>query len=117
MSVLVRLQCNQCDYHLFTTGKSGLGMEYSSEPYKCDDCNIITDVTVGVFGNAFRKEDFTESKIHELPDFVIAEKEKFFCCEKCKGENLSQWDADLSPCPKCDGSMILDNNHPIADVD
>ena len=76
MSVLAKLNCNKCDYSYLTTGVSGLGMEYSSYPYICNDCNIVTDVTVGVFGRAFNKEDFSKSRIHELPNFVIAEKEK-----------------------------------------
>ena len=117
MSVLVRLQCNKCSYYVSTTGKSGLGMEYSSHPYKCNDCNIVTDVTVGIMGQTYNKEDFIKSKIHELPEFVIAEKDKFFCCHKCDGGNLSLWDTDLSPCPKCDGRMSIDSNFPIANVD
>ena len=61
-------KCTQCDHEIESSGKLDYGMETVVEPYKCDSCNDIVDVKVGIFGSKILKE--------ELPKDEKPQKEK-----------------------------------------
>ena len=44
-------KCNKCDYNVESTGEVSVGMQAVLSPYICNDCNIITDVMVGMSGD------------------------------------------------------------------
>ncbi len=105
-------KCDQCDYNVESTGELSEGMRAVVSPYICNDCKIITDVMVGMYGSMYIKEWFENPKESPLPDFTIDMKDEFFTCGECKGENLTDWDSKIYECPKCDGKMFKDNNEP-----
>ncbi len=101
-------KCDSCAYSVETSGEVSYGMYYVFCPYKCNDCSIITDAIVGVFGEVYSEEQFKNPELGYIPDFVIKEKDKFFCCDKCNGENITNWDSKKRECPKCNGKLNID---------
>ena len=110
-------KCDECSYSVDTSGETSIGMYYVVSPYKCNDCNIVTDVIVGMFGQIYFEEQFEDSKIHELPEFIRAEKNKYYNCEECNGKNITDWDSVKSSCPKCNGVLNVDPTKPIVNWD
>ena len=92
-------------------------MHYVVSPHICNDCRIITDVAVGMFGQSYLRASFDNPKENKLPDFIIESKNEFYRCEDCNGDNIIDWDSKLGECPKCDGKMILDKSIPALNWD
>ena len=109
MGTQYTFKCNKCNYCVESSGKLDYGMQYVVSPYICNDCNIITDVIVGMQGQSYPKESFDNPKKYGLPEFIVKMKNQFYTFEKCDGEHLTDWDSNLGACPKCDGKMLKDN--------
>lgn len=110
-------KCDSCAYSVETSGEVSYGMHYVFIPYKCNDCKIITDAIVGVFGEVYFEEQFKDPVANMIPDFVLEEKDKFHCCEKCNGKNIARWDSALRNCPKCNGRLNIDPSMPSVNWD
>ena len=112
MGTRYTFECNKCNYNVESSGETSSGMHYVVSPYICNDCKIITDVAVGMFGICYLKQAFDNPKENELPDFIIESKNEFYKCEKCEGDNISDWDSESGECPKCSGKMEIDEDSP-----
>jgi len=110
-------KCDNCAYSVETSGEVSYGMHYVFSPFKCNDCKIITDVIVGLFGEIYFEEQFKDPVANMIPDFVLEEKDKFYCCEKCNGKNIASWDSALRNCPKCNGRLNIDPSMPSVNWD
>ena len=109
MGTSYTFKCNKCNYSVESSGKLDYGMQFVVSPYVCNDCNIVTDVIVGMQGLYFPKEWFDNPKKHDIPEYMVEMRDQFYTCEKCNGENLIGWDSDSGKCPKCDGKMSKDD--------
>ena len=83
--------------------KEFMGTGYS---YKCDNYFYLVES----YGAIYFEEQFKDHKSHMIPDFVIDEKDKFFCCKKCYGKNNNSWDSHLRRCPKLIGWLSIDSS-------
>ena len=112
MGMSYTFKCNKCDYNVESTGEVSVGMQAVLSPYICNDCNIITDVMVGMSGDVYLKEWFENPKESPLSDFEVDMKDEFFTCGECDGDNLTDWNPRWRKCPKCNGRMVKDKNEP-----
>jgi DNA-directed RNA polymerase subunit RPC12/RpoP len=55
MGRLLKYKCSKCNYEVLTSGKKDYGMMAVTKSYICNDCKIITDVTIGEFGKVISK--------------------------------------------------------------
>ena len=51
---------NDCAYRKESTGKTSSGMQYVVRLCIFKDCNILTDVCVGLYGEPFLERDFNK---------------------------------------------------------
>ncbi len=58
------------------------------EPHICKDCNELTDVFVGKFGEKFEKNNYPKDEF------------EYYKCEHCGSEQIILWDKKKKPCPK-----------------
>ena len=117
MGTSYTFKCNKCNYSVGSSGKMDYGMEFVVSPHICNDCDIVTDVIVGMQGLCFPKEWLDNPKKHDIPEYMVEMRYQFYNCEKCEGENLSDWDSDTGECPKCDGKLKIDKNKPSVNWD
>ena len=59
---------------------------------------------MGVFGEVYFEEQFKDPVANMIPDFVLEEKDKFYCCEKCNGKNIENWDSKKRECQNVMGN-------------
>ena len=95
-----RYRCSKCNYEVLTSGQKDYGMQAVVKPYICNDCKIITDVSIGEFGKVIRKDKLTEDQNY------------FYKCPECKGTNIKPWDNIKRPCPKCGNKMYKVSDDP-----
>ena len=117
MGTSYTFKCVICSYSVKTSGEVSYGMHYVVCPHVCMDCEIITDVIIGMFGQSYLKVELEDPKNYHVPDFVIEEKDKFYTCEKCNGSDLIIWDNEKNKCPKCNGTMAIDPSVPSVNWD
>ena len=113
MGTSYTFHCSDCGYRFESTGKTSSGMQYVVRPYICKDCNILTDVCVGMYGESFLKEEFNKSNKKLFSTYMKENMDTFFKCEECNGENLVDWDSKDGDCPKCNGSLSIDKDAPV----
>jgi len=75
-------------------------MQAVVKPNICNDCKIITDVSIGELGKAIRKDKLTEDQ------------KDFYKCSECGGSNIKVWNTAKRPCPKCGGKMYKVSDEP-----
>tara|TARA_B100000579_G_scaffold223643_1_gene182991 strand:- start:713 stop:1066 length:354 start_codon:yes stop_codon:yes gene_type:complete len=112
MGMRYRFQCNKCDYNVESAGDESMGMQAVVSPYICNDCNIVTDAMVGMYGDTYLKDWFENPKGSPLSDIALSRKDEFFTCEECEGDNLTDWNPKWRKCPKCSGRMLIDKDKP-----
>jgi len=110
MGSFYTFKCNKCDYDVESTGNLDYGMIAVLRPYICNDCNIVTDVLVGGEGREYPKELIENPEGNYIPEFVLLEKDEYYTCRKCNGENLTIWNPKWRKCPKCGGRMLIDKD-------
>ena len=114
MGTRCTFKCNKCGYDVESTGDLSYGMEAVLRPYICNDCNIVTDAIVGMYGVLYPYNLISgmplNPKGNEVQDFVHVEDDDFYNCEECNGKNLTIWNPKWRKCPKCGGRMKLDKD-------
>ena len=108
MGTSYTFKCNKCDYDVLSTGDLDYGFFAVLRPYICNDCNIVTDALVGREGREYPKELIENPEGNDIPGLVLLEKDEYYTCEKCNGDNLTIWNPEWRKCPKCNGRMLLD---------
>ena len=106
-------KCNKCGYNVESTGNLSCGMEAALCPYICNDCNIITDTMVGMYGVLYPYNLISGMPLNpkgdEVPEFLHFEgedKDDYYTCKECNGKNLTVWNPYWRKCPKCGHRMI-----------
>ena len=90
-------KCSKCDYEVRSSGEKDCGMLAVVEPYICNDCRKITDVQIGEIGMVIS------------PELLNADQEKdYYRCHHCGGKNITKWNTQTKPCPKCGSRMKKD---------
>ena len=117
MGTSYTFKCDKCSYSVESSGETSSGMHYVVSPHICNDCKIITDVAIGMFGRPYLRASFDNPKKYELPDFIMKRRNEFYKCEKCEGDNIIEWDAETGECPKCEGKMEIDVSIPSVNWD
>ena len=103
----------KCDYDVMSSGGLDWGMRAVVRPYICNDCNIVTDVLVGLHGKEYPRELLEHPDSNEIPGFARLEdeeKQEFYTCTECKGKNIILWNPRWRRCPKCGGRMLRDES-------
>jgi DNA-directed RNA polymerase subunit RPC12/RpoP len=90
-------KCTKCDYEVESSGKKDWGMIAVVEPYICNDCREVRDVRIGEYG----KEIFPE-------DLSKGQEKDYYRCHHCGGKNITKWNTQTKPCPKCGSRMKKD---------
>ena len=106
-------KCNKCGYDVESTGDLSYGIESALRPYICNDCNIVTDTMVGMYGVLYPYNLISGMPLNpkgdEVPEFVHFEeedKDDYYTCKECNGKNLTVWNPYWRKCPKCGHRMI-----------
>jgi DNA-directed RNA polymerase subunit RPC12/RpoP len=88
-------KCSSCKYEVVTSGGFGGGKIVATKTFVCSDCKILEDIIVKKFRN------FDDSPV---VDSIIIK------CHECGGQNLTEWDTEKKPCPKCGKKMKINPN-------
>jgi len=105
MGTYYQYKCPKCNYSVQTSGKHDIGMLIVTDSYICNSCQEIVDVTVGLRGETFLKEEIELKKRRENISDI-----DFYVCPECGSEDIVKWDTKRKPCPKCNGRMKKDKN-------
>ena len=89
-----RYFCRKCPYEAFVSGGNDVGMLAATSTVSCYDCQEIKDVVTT-----------EEPWLAMDKDWVPTD----FYCDKAKGHHVELWKHPRK-CPKCDRSMIVDED-------
>lgn len=105
MGVKYSYKCKNCDFSVVTSAGHDCGMLAVTDTYVCTSCNELVDVSVGVYGQTYSKEEIFKKGLEKEFGFG------FYECPECNsGENLIPWDRNKKPCPICGGKMKKDKD-------
>ena len=90
-------KCTKCNYKVESSGRKDCGMIAMVEPYICNDCKKITDVQIGESGKEILPEDLNKGQ-----------EKDYYRCSHCGGKNITKWNIQTKPCPKCGNKMKKD---------
>jgi ribosomal protein L37AE/L43A len=95
-------KCKKCGYSTMTSAGLDWGFLAVVETHICLNCKEVVDVLVGEQGKVFEKGKDKKAQFGSLKDF--------YTCPECRGTAIEKWDADIRPCPKCDGRLEKDES-------
>jgi len=105
MGTKYTFKCKRCGYNARVSGGKDFGMKAVTDTFTCGSCKNVVDVCVGEYGNIYTREEVLLQK--KEPGTGL----NFFTCPKCgSGADLTEWDKNRKPCPRCNGRMENDIN-------
>ena len=90
-----------------TSGGHDVGLLAVTDTYICNSCKEIVDVSVGLYGKTYLKEEI--SSVKRGDEFM--DDMDFYLCPSCNSDSdLIKWNIKTKPCPKCTGKMKKDSD-------